>query len=104
MFISICTVLQGQLEQEEGAGEGTEKKADVLRLSLTSLKEEDLEEDPLKTNRALAALLESDRRPETTPIGVEEVRHFSLKIVAIVPIKIFLTLYLIQKFFNLLQT
>ena len=45
----------------------------MLRLSLTSLKEEDLEEDPLKTNRALAELLVSDRGPEATPIGVEEV-------------------------------
>ena len=64
---------QGQLEQEEGAGEGTEKKVDALRLSLTSLKDAELEEDPLKTNRALAALLETERGPEATPIGVEEV-------------------------------
>ena len=64
---------QGQLEQEEGAGEGMDKKDDMLRLSLTSLKEDDMEEDPLKTNRALAELLVSDRRPTATPIGVEEV-------------------------------
>ena len=78
---------QGQLEQEEGAGEGMDKKDDMLRLSLTSLKEEDMEEDPLKTNRALAELLVSDRRPTATPIGVEEV------------LKIFFFLALVTFFF-----
>ncbi|XP_053402100.1 hydrocephalus-inducing protein homolog isoform X11 [Mercenaria mercenaria] len=68
---------KGQLEQE-GTYEDESKKAEGadttgMRLSLDSLDGEDFDEDPLKTNRALAALLESERGQEATPLGVEEV-------------------------------
>ncbi|XP_052816168.1 hydrocephalus-inducing protein homolog isoform X2 [Mya arenaria] len=47
--------------------------SDHTRLSLDDLEQEDYEEDPLKTNRALAALLETECAEDTSPIGVEEV-------------------------------
>ena len=72
---------QGQLEQE-GTAEDESKKAEGgedttgMRLSLDSFEEEEYDEDPLKTNRALAALLQSERGQEATPLGVEEVKPF----------------------------
>lgn len=49
-----------------------------MRLSLDSLDGEDFDEDPLKTNRALAALLVTERVEDSTPIGVEEVSKILL--------------------------
>lgn len=74
--------LQGQLEQE-GTTDDESKKVEEgdttgMRLSLDSLDGEDFDEDPLKTNRALAALLETERVEDSTPIGVEEVSKISL--------------------------
>ncbi|XP_046359897.2 hydrocephalus-inducing protein homolog isoform X3 [Haliotis rufescens] len=63
---------KGQLEQE-AAPEGGVKKDDMERLDLhsrLSLRPE--EEDALKSNRVLTALLERDQEA-ATPIGVEEV-------------------------------
>lgn len=61
------------MEQEEAPEGGVDKnQLDGLRLSLTSLRDIGLEEDPLKTNRALSALLDMDRQ-ESSPIGIEEV-------------------------------
>jgi len=71
-------IVQGQLEQE-GLIDSDEKEKlqdetdGELRLSLHSIEPEEWIEDPLKTNRALAALLETERPEDVTPIGVEEV-------------------------------
>ncbi|XP_069113582.1 hydrocephalus-inducing protein homolog isoform X2 [Argopecten irradians] len=63
---------KGQLEQEAAPEGGVDKnQMEGLRLSLTSLRDITVDEDPLQTNRALSALLENDR--EETPVGVEEV-------------------------------
>lgn len=48
------------------------EQAEGLRISIGSLKEAVLEEDPLKSNRALSRLLEQERE-ELSPIGIEEV-------------------------------
>lgn len=48
------------------------EQAEELRISIGSLKEAVLEEDPLKSNRALSRLLEQERE-ELSPIGIEEV-------------------------------
>lgn len=63
---------KGQLEQEEAPEGGIDKnQMDGLRLSFTSLRDIAFDEDPLKSNRALSALLEMDR--DETPVGIEEV-------------------------------
>lgn len=52
---------------------GVEKdQSDDLRISIGSLREAAMEEDPLKSNRALSRLLEQERE-ELSPIGIEEV-------------------------------
>lgn len=64
---------KGQLEQEEAPEGGVDKnEMDGLRLSLTSLRDIHVEDDPLKSNRILSALLEQERE-EASPIGIEEV-------------------------------
>lgn len=64
---------KGQLEQEEPPEGGKEKDEELtaeLGLCLKSVTDAEHEDDPLKTNRALSALLELER---DTPIGIEEV-------------------------------
>jgi len=73
---------QGQLEaditEESSKEKVVEESGDALRLSLDELDQVDYSEDPLKTNRALAALLESERQQDATPIGVEEVGGYCI--------------------------
>ena len=59
------------LQEEMPEGGVDKNEMDGLRLSIGSLKDAVIEEDPLKSNRALSRLLEQDR--EETPIGIEEV-------------------------------
>ncbi|KAL3860158.1 hypothetical protein ACJMK2_010318 [Sinanodonta woodiana] len=64
---------KGQLEvQETSERSRIKEQPENVRLSLTSLRDAIMDEDPLKSNRALSALLKQDREM-TSPIGVEEV-------------------------------
>ncbi|KAH3778719.1 hypothetical protein DPMN_180189 [Dreissena polymorpha] len=68
---------QGQMDEDAVDAESKSKPLDDkdhMRLSLGDMDQEEYDEDPLKTNRVLAALLQSERAKEATPIGVEEVR------------------------------
>ncbi|XP_052230840.1 hydrocephalus-inducing protein-like isoform X4 [Dreissena polymorpha] len=69
-------VEKGQMDEDAVDAESKSKPLDDkdhMRLSLGDMDQEEYDEDPLKTNRVLAALLQSERAKEATPIGVEEV-------------------------------
>ena len=69
MRVSLTVLFASSGGDAEGGVDKNEM--DGLRLSIGSLKDAVIEEDPLKSNRALSRLLEQDR--EETPIGIEEV-------------------------------